>query len=374
LSTFDFQNDWRTINTIVKTNMKKELPAFSCSYSKNIPSLLRTLNCSLAISTYQAGKVILISPDMEDKLVQLPRNFDKAMGISIHGKRMAVATRDKVHVLANNPDLAPSYPKKTGRYDAIFLPRTTYYTGMVDMHDIHLTSSKLYAINTSFSCLVELNDNYSWNPIWKPAQIDALASEDRCHLNGLAVDEDENPAYATSLGNGNTLQSWRKMIPGGGRLYDLQADKTLLKDLQMPHSPRIYSQRLFFLESARGLVQEFDRRKNRVSTIAQIPAFLRGLAIYKDFIFVGKSQLRSTSKIFNQLELAKNDIVPGVTIIHLPSGKIVGDINYLSSVEEIYDIQVLPGTLRPNVINPSSDITPLAISTPTATFWAKRKK
>jgi uncharacterized protein (TIGR03032 family) len=354
--------------------MNKKLPAFSCSFTKHIPQLLKQLNCSIAISTYQAGKVILISPDQNDKLVQLPRNFDKAMGISFHGKKMAVATRDRIHVLANSPQLAITYPKKQGLYDAMFLPRSTYYTGIVDIHDIHLTTSKIYAVNTSFSCLIELSESFSWKPFWKPAQIDVLTSEDRCHLNGLAVNAAGKPAFATSLGKGNSFQSWRKTIPNGGHLYDIQKNKILLDDLKMPHSPRIYEERLFLLESAIGAIVEFNFETQALSTIAEVPAFVRGLAIYKDYMFVGKSQLRSTSSVFDKLPMAQKKIVPGISIIHLPTRKLLGEINYHSSVEEIYDIQILPNYVRPNIINPESDLAQLAISTPEATFWAKTKE
>jgi hypothetical protein len=42
------------------------LAPFSCTYSPQIPELLQKLNCSLAITTYQAGKVIFISPKDRD--------------------------------------------------------------------------------------------------------------------------------------------------------------------------------------------------------------------------------------------------------------------------------------------------------------------
>lgn len=353
--------------------MKSQIPAFRSTFSKGVPSLLKKLNCSIAISTYQAGKVILISPRNDENLVQLARNFDKAMGMSFYGKRMAVATRDRVHILANSPELAQTYPKKAGLYDAIFLPRSTYYTGLVDIHDIHLGRSKIHAINTSFSCLVELSDAYSWKPIWQPSHIDRLASEDRCHLNGLVVGKEGNPSFATSLGSGNSFRSWKKSIPDGGHLYDVQKDTILLADLKMPHSPRIYDGRLYLLESAIGAVVEYNFEQNTKNTVAEIPAFVRGLAIYEGYLFVGRSQLRSSSLVFQNLPIAQKNIVPGISIIHLATGNLVGEINYHNSVEEIYDLQILPDYTRPNIINPESKLAPLAISTPEATFWAKKQ-
>ncbi|MCB0685857.1 MAG: DUF4915 domain-containing protein, partial [Saprospiraceae bacterium] len=182
------------------------LPPFSCTYSANLPELLSQLNCTIAISTYQAGKVVFISAKDEQHLVQLPRTFDRAMGLAINGKRMAVATRDEVIVLTNAPGLGVTYPKNPGIYDAFFVPQLTYFTGLVDIHDLHWgKDDKLWGVNTSFSCLVTMSDQFSWQPTWKPFFIDSMVSEDRCHLNGLAMDKGA-PRYVTALGRQNSVQ------------------------------------------------------------------------------------------------------------------------------------------------------------------------
>ena len=61
-----------------------------------MPRLFQQLNCSLALSTYQAGKVIFISALDNQKLIQLPRSFVKAMGIALKGDQMAIACIDEV--------------------------------------------------------------------------------------------------------------------------------------------------------------------------------------------------------------------------------------------------------------------------------------
>ena len=93
------------------------LAPFSCTYSPQIPELLQKLNCSLAITTYQAGKVIFISPKDRDHLIQLPRQFSKPMGLALMGNKMALATINEVVVLCNDTELARTYPKQAGVYD-----------------------------------------------------------------------------------------------------------------------------------------------------------------------------------------------------------------------------------------------------------------
>ena len=40
-------------------NENKALAPFSCQFSPQVPELLLKLNCTIAISTYQAGKIVL---------------------------------------------------------------------------------------------------------------------------------------------------------------------------------------------------------------------------------------------------------------------------------------------------------------------------
>ena len=58
------------------------------------------------------------------------------MGIGVKGDRMATATKDEVIVLTNSRGLAVNYPKQPNKYDGLYIPMATYYTGQVDIHDI----------------------------------------------------------------------------------------------------------------------------------------------------------------------------------------------------------------------------------------------
>jgi hypothetical protein len=65
---------------------------------------LRDSGGALAITTYQAGKVALVSWDRDaGRLRLLLREFAKPMGLTGSGGRMALATRDTVFQLANAP-------------------------------------------------------------------------------------------------------------------------------------------------------------------------------------------------------------------------------------------------------------------------------
>ena len=70
-----------------------------------------------------------------------------------------------------------------------------------------------------------------------------------------------------------------------------------------------------------------------------------------DYLFVAQSRIRQKSSIFNTAPVAKKSVWCGITIIHLPTGAQAGYIKYNASVEELYDLKILKGLLRPNILN-----------------------
>lgn len=352
--------------------MSHQLPPFLCQYSPSFPALLQQLGCSLALSTYQAGKVVFVSPLNEQRLVQLPRSFPKAMGISLREGKLAIALKDAVQVFRNSPELAKSYPRKPQVYDALFMPRATYYTGQVDLHDVHWGADKLWAVNTSFSALCVVDDDYSFRPVWKPAFISKLASEDRCHLNGLAMRNDM-PAYVSALGDGDTPQSWRDSITTGGVVMDIEKNQIVARGLPMPHSPRLYDGKLLVLCSASGELRLIEPEKEQSTVLFQADYFMRGMAKQGDYLFIGTSRIRKSSKTFGKLPMAKKAQHAGVIALHLPSLKIVAQFWYENSVDEIYDVQVLPNIQRPNIISTDMEEHRMGLLLPKRTFWGRKK-
>lgn len=349
--------------------MNKPLPPYTCTCSPNIPELLLGLNISLILSTYQAGKVIFLSAAEDDKLIQLPRNFDTPMGIALAGNKLAIASKNEITVLCNSPEMAANYPAKPNTYDAIFLLRASYYTGHLSLHDMYYVDNKIMATNTLFSCISMIDNEYSFTPIWKPTFIKEYSPDDFCNLNGLAIDK-TGPRYATALGGkSNERQGWGENKMTGGVLIDINSDEIILENLQMPHSPRIYNDKLYFLNSAAGELCAVDTEKGTYGVIANLGGYERGMDKYEDYLFIGVSKLRHQSKVFGDLPIAKSSFA-GIVIVYLPTGSIVGHIRYETSVEEIYDVKVLPGYLRPGIVSMEKEAGRSAITSPVGDFWA----
>jgi len=345
---------------------------FTLHHTPEFPELLAALDCSLAITTYQAGKILFISSNGE-KLNLLPRTFDTPMGLTIDGSRMAVATKSEVVVLAHNPEMGPTYPKQPGVYDTIYMPRAIYFTGAVAMHDIVFDSDGLIGVNTLFSCLCRIDADHSFTPFWIPPFITELSGEDRCHLNGLAV-ENGKPKYVTALGATDTAQGWREGKLSGGILMDVNSKEIILNELPMPHTPRIYNEKLYQLLSATGELVKVDCGAGKYDVIQKLPGFVRGMSLHGEHLFVGLSRMRKTHT-FGDLELAqRKDLMCGIVVIHLPTGALVGSLRFLNSCEEIYDVQVLPGLKRPGILGLGTEIHKLGLSLPDRSFWAREKE
>ncbi|MEJ0029684.1 MAG: TIGR03032 family protein [Bacteroidota bacterium] len=341
---------------------------FSCVATPDFVRLLHELRSSIVISTYQAGKVIFLSAKNEHELIQFPRSFRKAMGIALSDQRLAIATHNEVVVYSNSPGQARSYPKKPNLYDTLYIPRAKYYTGELDIHDIHFTNNGLLAVNTRFSCVSTIDDNYSFKEVWRPSFITDLQPGDHCHLNGMVVVNDK-PKYLTALGTTNSPKGWRPTKASGGILIDADSQEFVLTGLPMPHSPRLYKEGLFVLLSATGELARVDIEKHSYEVIYRFNGFVRGMDRIGDFLFIGLSRLRTTSVAFGDLPIAAQSPVCGVAVFHLPSGKFIAQLKYEASVEEIYEVRVLENSIRPSIMSIEKNDHEGVITVPEGVFW-----
>lgn len=345
---------------------------FTCKVSNGLSHFLFHNKLSLAISTYQAGKVVMVSAANEDKLVQLPRTFNAPMGIAYNGKQMAIACKNEVVHLVNSPELISANPKLKGKYDAMFVPRQMYMTGSLALHDMAYTRKGLLAVNTQFSCLSMFDGINSFVPVWKPDFISELKPQDRCHLNGLAL-ENGIPKYVTALGSTDTEGGWRENKINGGILMEIESGKIIAEGLSMPHSPRLVNGKLLLLNSAQGELLEINKCTGEKTVLLKTGTFLRGMSQFGDYLFIGSSKLRHKSEVFRGLPIAETTFA-GVLVIQISTMNEVARIQYETSVEEIYDVAVLPNMVRPGIMNYPQATEPLPIINGKNAFWAEDKE
>ena len=348
--------------------MQKEL---GVNADRGFAEWLQESGGSLAVSTYQAGKLLMIGSD-QGQLRLLPRHFDKPMGLAVKAETLALATKTEVILFANAPTLAATYlPDKPGYYDALYLPRVSYHTNELNLHDLAFVADDLWAVNTRFNCLAKLNANYNFEPAWAPSFISALVPEDRCHLNGLAVSA-TGPAYVTCLGMVDIAGGWRQNKSAGGVLIDVQSGEVVLGDLAMPHSPRLHQGDLYVLNSGAGELLKIDAATGQKEIVCVLPGYARGLDFMNGFALVGLSMARE-SDIFGGLLIQKKftQLHCGVAVVDLQTGELRGLFEFTAGCEEVYDLRFLVGACRPSILNLNKPASREAMVTSQQAYWLR---
>ncbi|PZD74607.1 hypothetical protein C1752_00608 [Acaryochloris thomasi RCC1774] len=319
-------------------------------YSDNLVPILGQLGTSLILSTYQAGKLVVVGVH-EDELKISFHNFERAMGVAVGRNQIAVGGKDWIYFLKSAPELA-SRVGVQDTHDACFLVRGAHYTGEIAVHELVWGQEQLVVTNTRFSCLCALDNNSSFVPQWRPPFVSALAPEDRCHLNGIAL-VDGQPRYATVLGQADTAGGWRPGKSTDGCVLEILTGKVVANGFAMPHSPRVSHGRLWVLNSGMGELTTVNLSSGLVESVIELPGYPRGLALAGRFAFVGLSQAREKDT-FGNLPICDRNTSPkcGLAIIDLQTATQVGLLEFQSGVDEIFDVQLLPGIQNPYFSGP----------------------
>jgi uncharacterized protein (TIGR03032 family) len=341
-------------------------------HTASFAEILETGGLSLLVTTYQAGKLVLLRA--VGGLVNTHfRTFQTPMGLAARGGRLALGTNFEVWEFHDAPAIAGRL-EPVGRHDACYLPRVCHVTGDIQVHEMAWADSpvspesgetgdrspncELWIVNTRFSCLCTLARDHSFVPRWRPLFITALAPEDRCHLNGVGLVpgawEGSTPrAYVTALGAVNAAGAWRDNKKNGGILMAAPSGDIVAHGLSMPHSPRWHDGRLWLLESGAGGFGFVDLASGRYQSVAVLPGFTRGLDFFADLAFIGLSQVRETA-VFSGIPVAERPLQErccGVWVVQVSTGQTVAFLKFEDAVQEVFAVQVLPGVRFPDLVN-----------------------
>lgn len=314
--------------------------AFSSQSTDSFRELLIRGQCSLLISTYQAGQLVVVRPQ-ETGLNTHFMAVSRPMGIARRSNEFSLGGQSTITVFRNLPAVGP----KTGQgaqIDACYLPRRVHHTGAIDIHEMDYDrDGLLWFVNTRMSCLATLSELHSFEPRWKPPFITAYDLTDRCHLNGLGF-RNGQPRYVSMLGASDEPGGWRQNKISGGQIMDIDTDDVLVDGLCMPHSPRWYRDRLYFLSSGAGQLMSMTPGQ-APEVVCQLPGFARGMDFIDRYALIGLSQIRE-SATFAGLPLTKRveKRESGVWVVDLITGEIVAFLLFTGNVQEVFEVKVLP--------------------------------
>jgi uncharacterized protein (TIGR03032 family) len=223
-------------------------PALEITTSRQMLAWLAEQQLSLALSTYQIGKLFFIGLKANGELSVFERSFNRCMGLCPTANGLYLSSLYQVWRFEN---LFTAGEQQDG-FDRLYLPQVGYTTGDLDIHDMAVgADGRLVFVNTLFGCLATLSATHSFKPLWQPPFVSRLAAEDRCHLNGLAM-KDGRPAYVTAVSQSDVVDGWRDHRADGGVVIDVKRNEIVAKGLSMPHSPRWHQGRLWLLNSGTG--------------------------------------------------------------------------------------------------------------------------
>jgi uncharacterized protein (TIGR03032 family) len=264
------------------------------------------------------------------------------MGVAVspQAKTLAVAARNQVWTLRDAADVAPKLDPPS---DACYLTRSAHVTGEIQAHEMGWCGDELWIVNTLFSCLCTTHPDYSFVPKWRPRFISELKPEDRCHLNGLAMDRGR-PRFVTAMAETDEAGGWRANKVKTGCLIDVDTSETIVQGFAMPHSPRVHDNQIWLLDSGRGSLVRVDAKQGQCETVARFPGYTRGLAIHGHLAFVGLSKIRETST-FGGVPIGENRdrLKCGVAVVDLRHASLVGQFEFNCGVDEVFDVTIIPG-------------------------------
>jgi uncharacterized protein (TIGR03032 family) len=326
-------------------------------HTTSFPAILDQLGSALLVTTYQAGKLVVLRSDGGVINTHF-RAFNKPMGMAVGRGRLGIGTAVDVWEFRNVPAVAAKL-EPAGKHDACFLPRSAHVTGDVQIHEMAYVGDQLCFVNTRFSCLAAHDPDHSFSPVWRPKFISQLTPDDRCHLNGLGLGENGRPRWVTALGETDSAGGWRANKKSGGILIDMDSNEIVARGLSMPHSPRWHAGRLWLLESGTGSLGHVDLASGRYEPIVRLDGFTRGLEMVGNLAFVGLSQVRETA-VFSGIEiterLQETERTCGVWVVDIEHGQVIAFLKFEEAVQEIFAVALLPGMRFPDVINDNAEL------------------
>ncbi len=332
---------------------------FALTTSRSFDGWFAGADLSIAFTTYQAGKLFLIGRRLDGRLSVFERTFSRCMGLGVSGdgRRLALATHFQLFSFDNV--MAPGQTSPEG-HDALYVPHVAWITGDLDAHDVGFDpAGRPVFANTLFSCVATVSDRHSFRPLWHPRFISRLAPEDRCHLNGLAMEEGK-VRYVTCVAPSDVTDGWRDRRRDGGVVIDVESGETVATGLSMPHSPRLHQGKLWLLNSGTGEFGHVDLASGRFEPVAFCPGYARGLALSGNHAVIGLSMARE-NRTFQGLPL--DDALAGrgaearcgIIVVDITSGDTIAWIRLEGIVRELYDVAILPGVCQPSALGFVSD-------------------
>lgn len=344
-------DSWRARHAQEKQAAVASADWLTVTASPGFVDWLATENVSLAFTSSETGKLMLIGRNAAGQIAINERSFPRCRGLWSDGQTLWMSSQYQLWRFEN----ALAEGEQHEGFDRLFIPRAGYTTGGLDIHDVACDQNgrPMFA-NTLFDCVATLAERGSFAPLWKPPGVTTLQPEDRCHLTGLAL-HDGQLQYVTLTGQSDRAGGWQSQIREGGCVLSTTDCHVVAQGLSLPNSPRLYRDRLWLLNSGSCHFGSVICERNEFVPLTLCPGYVRGLAFSGNFAIVGLSlprmgDVQRELQIMQRISASGQVACCGLVVIDLRTGHIAHTFRIESGIGEISDVAVLPGAVRPHAL------------------------
>jgi uncharacterized protein (TIGR03032 family) len=247
--------------------------------------------------------------------------------------------------------LAPSCPGEAngrpGHDDtrALVALSSSFFPGRLYLHDLALIGGVLHGSAAGLNAIVRLTGPGAYEPAWWPRAIEREGRPDMTRnylqLNSIAAGERLRSSFFTAS---TDRPSFRRPghrnfpVDRRGVVFSGETREPLIRGLTRPHSARLHHGELWVDDSGYGRLGVV--RDKRLTTVARLPGWTRGLTFAGDVAFVGTSRVIPRFAHYAPgLDVGASTCA--VHALDVRSGQILGSIRWPAG-NQIFDIVVLP--------------------------------
>lgn len=252
--------------------------------SAGFASWLAESGSSLVVST--GDKLLTIGLlDSEVRVEDL--RMDVVMGLAVGAdETVYAATRWQLHELRD----ALEGSRGPAGEDRLLINQLSHTTGFIGVRDVAVDARGRVLFTTALcNGVASIGERLNFDLVARPPFVSKDIAEERCHVTGLAVDEEGELAYMTCAAETDKPAGWLTELARGGVVVDVQTGAVLSRGLSLPCSPRLHAGQLYVTNAGTGELLRVDRRTGQTRRVTLLPGVARGLAFVGDLAVVGCS-------------------------------------------------------------------------------------
>jgi uncharacterized protein (TIGR03032 family) len=257
--------------------------------------------------------------------------------------------------------------------ETLYLPiLSQVLPGTLYIHDVVMVGDDVYVTVTGHNFVARVKTGpgsagSGWERVWWPRALDDLGPDafrsNWFQLNSIGLgDHGIDDAHFTAFSDrASGTKPWKEGYgpEGRGVVFSAQTREVVLRGLTCPHSATRHGGDLWLCNSGFGALGTADgiaagAASSSFATVAQLPGFTRGLA------FAGGHAIVGLSKVIDRYEpyapgLDASESRCGLAIVDTATGAVEAQLWWPNGLQ-IYEVQVLPGAVRPTLPTPPAGV------------------